>query len=80
MYKPYRIQETFLIIRSLKRFFFVSEKAVLNPLMPNEISRPYHLDESISNLRVVRGGGGEFQFHSNFKSTFCKQTVQNLIR
>ena len=24
-----------------------------NPLKPNRISRPYHLDESISNLRVV---------------------------
>ena len=24
--------------------------------------------------------GGKFQFYSNFKSTCCKQTVQNLIR
>ena len=24
--------------------------------------------------------GSKFQFHSDFKSTFCKQTVQNMIR
>ena len=48
-----------------------------NPLMPNRFSRTYHLDKSISNLRLM---GGKFQFHLIFKSTFCKQTVQNLIR
>ena len=31
-------------------------------------------------LRIYEMLGGRFQFHSNFKSTFCKQTVQNLIR
>ena len=41
--------------------------------MPNGISRHYQLDESISN-------GSNLQFNSNFKSTFCEQTVQNLIR
>ena len=38
----------------------------LNPFIPSGISHLYIMDESISNL--------------NLKSTFCKQTVQNLIR
>ena len=42
--------------------------------MPNGISHPPQLDESILNLRVV------FQIHLKFKGTFCKQTMQNLIR
>ena len=45
--------------------------------MPNGISHPYHLDKSISNLRVL---GSNLKFHSKSKSTFCKQTMQYLIR
>ena len=37
----------------------------------------YQLDESISNFRIV---GWYFQFYSNFKRNFCKQTVENLRR
>ena len=40
---------------------------------PNGISHSYHLEKSISNYRVVG-------FQTNFNSTFCKQTVKNLIR
>ena len=40
--------------------------------MPNGFSHLYHLDQSISVLKVV---GCIFQFYSNFKSTFCKQTA-----
>ena len=46
----------------------------LNPFVPNGMSHPYQLDESILNLRVV------FQIHPKFKGMFCKQTGENLIR
>ena len=41
--------------------------------MPSGISRPYKLDESISNSNL--------QLNSDFKSTLCKhwQTVKNLM-
>ena len=45
--------------------------------MPDGISRHYEFDKFISSLRVV--GYIYLQFHSNFKSTFYKQTVQSLI-
>ena len=49
----------------------------VNPSMPNGISCPYHLNESF----LVEGLlGDKFQSESIFKSSFCKQTVQNLIR
>ena len=44
--------------------------------MPNGISHPYQLDKPISNLRVV---DSKFQFHSTFKSSFCKQTMNNVV-
>ena len=40
-----------------------------NLFMPNGVSHYYQLGESFSNLRVL---GSKFQFHSNFKSIFCK--------
>ena len=45
--------------------------------MPNGFSHHHQLDESVSNLRLL---GSMFQFHSNFGNTFCKQTVETLIR
>ena len=45
--------------------------------MPNEIPRPYQLDNPFTILGLL---GSNFQLYSNFKSIFCKQTVQNLIR
>ena len=50
--------------------FNVFHSSHVNPFMPNIISHPYHLDESIFNFRVV----GIFHFYSNFKRNFCKQT------
>ena len=41
------------------------------------ISHWYKLDQSISVLRVV---GWYFHIYSNFNRTFCKQTVETLIR
>ena len=48
--------------------------------MPNGIPLFYQLDRSISVLRVVALLGGIFYFHSNSNRTFCKQTVETLIR
>ena len=60
--------------------FLISAKEyckTVNPSMPNGISCPYHLNESF----LVEGLlGDKFQSESIFKSSFCKQTVQNLIR
>ena len=50
---------------------------MLNPFMPIGISHHYHLDESISNLRVF---GSNLHFYINFISALCKHTEQNLIR
>ena len=45
--------------------------------MPYGISsRPYQIDKSILNERVV---DSNLQFHSNFESTYCMQTVQNVF-
>ena len=49
----------------------------LNPFMPNGISHPYQLNESISVLWDV---GWYFSFLFNFNREFCKQTVETLIR
>ena len=49
----------------------------INPFMPNGISNPYHLGQSISDLRVA---GWYFSLYSNFNRTFCKQKVESLIR
>ena len=48
-----------------------------NPLMRHGISHLHRMNESISNLRNLRS---KLQFPSNYKSTSCKQKVQNLIR
>ena len=53
-------------------------KQTLNPFKPNGISLHYQLDQSISILRVVLWYF--FHFYSNFNRTFCKQTVETLIR
>ena len=37
----------------LRRSHDTESQGLLNPYKPNGISRPYHLDESISNLRVA---------------------------
>ena len=49
----------------------------VSPFMPNGFSNLYQLDEFIYNFRVV---SGIFHFYSNFNRTFCKQTVETLIR
>ena len=49
----------------------------VKPFRPNGISHPNRLDESISNSRLLCSN---LQIHLIFKSTFCKQTVQNLFR
>ena len=53
--------------------YHITVKSYFNPSMLNGISHPYELDESISNLRLL---GSKFQFLSNFKSTFRKQTAE----
>ena len=49
----------------------------INPFKPNEISHSYQLDQCISVLRDT--GWYSFHFYS-FNRTFCKQTVETLIR
>ena len=44
-----------------------------NPFKPNEISKPYELNTSISVTSLF---DGIFQFYLNFNRTFCKQTVK----
>ena len=46
-----------------------------NPFMLNALPHHYQMDVSISNFMVV----GCF-FYSNFKISFCKQAVENLIK
>ena len=50
---------------------------MFNPFKPNRISHCYKLDQSITALWVV---GCILHFYSNFNRTFCKQTVETLIR
>ena len=51
--------------------------ASFNPFKQNVISHFYHLDQYISVLRVVER---YFSFLFKFNRTFCKQTVETLIR
>ena len=60
-----------------KEHFVALQCPIFNPFKPNGISYSYPLDQSISVLRVV---GWYFSFYSNFNRTFCKQTVETLIR
>ena len=53
--------------------FELDLKGSFNPFKPNGISH----QQSISVLGNV---GGIFHFYSNFYRTFCKQTVETLIR
>ena len=50
---------------------------ILNQFMSNGISVSYHLDQSISILRVF---GRNFSFYSVFYIVSCKQTVETPIR
>ena len=50
---------------------------MFNPFKPNGISHSHQLHKSIPILRDV---SGIFQLYLNFNRTFCKQTVENLIR
>ena len=52
-------------------------RTAFNPFMPNGISHPYQLEQSISVLRDVRW---YFHFYSSFNRKLCKQTVETLIR
>ena len=49
----------------------------LNPFKPNGVSHCYQLEQSIF---VSIDVGWYFSFYSNFNRTFCKQTVETLIR
>ena len=51
--------------------------AIFNQFKPNGIYQYYQLYQSISVLRVA---GCIVHFYSNFNRTFCKQTVETLIR
>ena len=68
--------EDFLIFN---RFYFSSWNLCRSnhPFKLNEISNWYQLDQCIPILNVL---GGTFHFYSNFHRTFCKQTVETLIR
>ena len=59
---------TYTLLRCDNKFYD------FNPFMPKLIYHCYQLDKCISNLRVL---GCSLQFHLNFKSTVCQQTVQN---
>ena len=61
--------------------YFVSHRIkndIVNPFKPNWISHFYQLDQYISVLRVVRCYIS--YFFQNFDRTFCKKTVETLIR
>ena len=49
----------------------------VNPFIPNGMSHIYKMDESISNLMVV---GKKTSILFQFKLSFCKQKVYNLMR
>ena len=53
------------------------ELSKLNPFKPNRVSHCYQLEQSIF---VSIDVGRYFSFYSNFNRTFCKQTVEILIR
>ena len=50
----------------------------INPHLPNELTHPYQLDESIFHLRSV--WCTFFHFYHIFDRNSCEQTVQTLIR
>ena len=62
-----KVQMTILVNQFIMRHYGI----------PNEMSQPYELDESISNLKGLCGS--KFKCNSNFKSSFCKQTVETLV-
>ena len=49
----------------------IIQNAYINPFWPNGIPHCYQFDELL---------GGILHFYSNFNITFCKQTVETLIR
>ena len=72
------------IRESLKRTITVKlltephlELSKLNPFKPNRVSHCYQLEQSIF---VSIDVGWYFSFYSNFNRTFCKQTVETMIR
>ena len=54
-----------------------AHETVISPFKPNGVSHSSPMDQSISVLRIV---SGMFLFDWNFKTTFCVQTVDTLIR
>ena len=60
-----------------KRYQIFIEITLFNPFTPNGISHSSQLDQSIF---VLRGVGWHFSFLFKFNRTFCKQTVDTLIR
>ena len=49
----------------------VSTAVMFNPLVTNELSHPYHLDESTF---ILGASGVIFHFYSNFGRKACKQS------
>ena len=82
--QPAKPQISLSIHESLERTMTVKlltehhlELSKHNPFKPNGVSHCYQLGETILVSIEI---GWYFSFYSNFSRTFCKQTVENLIR
>ena len=82
--QPAKPQINLSIRESLERTMTVKllteqhlEHSKLNPFKPNGVSHCYQLEQYIF---VSIDVGWYFLFYSNFNRTFCKQTVETLIR
>ena len=64
--QPVNISPRRRIQHSWKRIQRYGTPTLLNPLMTNGLSHPYHLDESISIFRGIRGNFS-FLFHFSMK-------------
>ena len=60
-----------------KCFLSLCVSLLFNPFKVNGFSQLYQLEEFTSYLGLL---GGISHFHSNFNRTFCRQTMENLIR
>ena len=82
--QPAKSQISLSIRESLERTLTVKllteqhfELSKLNPFKSNGVSHCYQLEQSIF---VSIDVGWYFSFYSNFSRTFCKKTVETLIR
>ena len=74
---PDRIQSSCFDYIQDGKVFGCSSKRDINRFKPNRISFFYQFDQTISILRVL---GGIIHFYSNFNRSFCKQTVEGIVR